>query len=276
MSYKIALDAGHGAKTAGKRCMKALDPNETREWWLNDRIADYVESYLKDYTGYELLRLDDSDDGAVDVALATRVQKANSWGADIYVSIHHNAGVNGGSGGGIVVYSCPGSTKGAALRDAFYAELIAQTGLNGNRYDGTLTANFYVIKYTDAPAVLMELGFMDSKTDVPIILTNDFARKCARSIVTVLVKEGNLKKKATTSTSTSTGTMYKVQLGAFAKRANAEKLEKELEAKGYEAYITEKNDLYRVQLGAFSKKENAETLKAALVAKGYQCYITKA
>lgn len=273
-NYRIALGAGHGAKTAGKRCMKALDPNETREWWLNDRIADYVESYLKDYTGYELLRLDDSDDGAEDVALATRVKKANAWGADIYVSIHHNAGVNGGSGGGIVVYSCPGSTKGAALRDAFYKELIAQTGLKGNRYDGTLTEYFYVLKYTDAPAVLMELGFMDSKTDVPIILTNEFAQKCARSIVAVLVKEGNLKKKATTSTSTST--LYKVQLGAFSVKANAEKLEKELKAKGYEAFISKKNDMYRVQLGAFSKKANAETLKAELVAKGYQCYITKA
>ena len=32
------------------------------------------------------------------MALATRTSKANSWGADIYLSIHHNAGINGGSG----------------------------------------------------------------------------------------------------------------------------------------------------------------------------------
>ena len=103
--FKIALGAGHGKNTSGKRCLKSLDPNETREWWLNDRICDYVESYLKDYEGYDLLRLDDSDDGKDDIALATRTNKANAWGADFYLSIHHNAGVNGGSGGGICAYS---------------------------------------------------------------------------------------------------------------------------------------------------------------------------
>ena len=38
----IALDAGHGMGTAGKRCLKSIDPNQTREWFLNDRIADMV------------------------------------------------------------------------------------------------------------------------------------------------------------------------------------------------------------------------------------------
>jgi hypothetical protein len=45
------------------------------------------------------------------------------------------------------------------------------------------------------PAVLLELGFMDSKTDVPVILTEDYADKCATAIVEVVVKRGNLKKK---------------------------------------------------------------------------------
>lgn len=270
-NFKIALGAGHGASTPGKRCDKALDPNETAEWWLNDRIADMVESQLKDYTGYSLLRLDDSDDGKEDVALKTRVNKANAWGADFYLSIHHNAGANLTNAGGIVAFSCPGSTKGAAWRDAFYNELIAATGLKGNRYDGTLTANFYVIKYTDAPAVLLELGFMDSKIDVPIILSKSFAQKCATAITKVLVERGGLKKKAST-----TGTLYKVQLGAFSVEANAKKLEAELESRGYEAFIVRKDGYYKVQTGAFSVKANAEKLEKELEAKGYQAYVTKA
>lgn len=190
--FKIALGAGHGLNTAGKRCLKSLDPNETREWWLNDRICDYVESYLKSYGGYELLRLDDSDDGADDVELYARVNKANKWGADFYLSVHHNAGVNGGSGGGICAFSYYGSTKGAEWRDAFYDALIAYTGLIGNRAQPKLEAGFYVIKYTSAPAVLLELGFMDSSTDVPVILTAEYAQKCARAIVDVLVARGGL------------------------------------------------------------------------------------
>lgn len=235
--FKIALGAGHGLNTAGKRTLKALDPNETREWWLNDRICDYVEAYLKDYEGYELLRLDDSDDGADDIALASRVKQANDWGADFYLSVHHNAGINGGTGGGIVAYSYPGSSKGAEWRDAFYEALIKATGLKGNRYDGTLTANYYVLRYTKAVSTLLELGFMDSASDVPILLTDEYAQKCAKAIVEVLVARGGLKKKPAT---------------------------------------TEREAVYKVQIGAFSKKENAEALAAGLKAMGYQVYITKA
>jgi len=233
--FKIALGAGHGLNTAGKRCLKTLDKNETREWWLNDRICDYVESYLKDYTGYELLRLDDSDDGKDDVALATRTNKANNWGADFYLSIHHNAGANGTAAGGIEAYSyTSASAASVAWRDALYDELIAQTGLKGNRAKPKATANFYVLKHTKMPAVLLELGYMDSKTDVPIVLTNDYAQKCAKAIVKVLVKRGGLTKKAAEP---ETDILYKVQVGAFSQKENAEKLKAELASKGYPVYM---------------------------------------
>ena len=237
---KIALGAGHGASTPGKRCDKALDPNQTSEWWLNDRIADYVEDYLKDYTGYELLRLDDSDDGKDDIALATRVSKANAWGADFYLSIHHNAGANLTTAGGICAFTHPqASAESVKWRDAMYDELIKQTGLKGNRAQPKTTGDFYVLRKTKMPAVLLELGFMDSKVDVPIILTNDFAKKCAKAIVAVLVARGGLQKKqATQTTPTASDTLYRVQVGAFGVKANAEKLEKELLAKGYQAYVT--------------------------------------
>ena len=228
--FKIALGAGHGINTAGKRCLKSIDPKETHEWWLNDRICDHVELMLRDYEGYELLRLDDTDDGEEDVALKARAGAANAWKADFYLSIHHNAGINGGSGGGIVAYTHPQSSKESVeWRNALYAALIAKTGLKGNRSAPLATGNYYVLRETNMPAVLLELGYMDSKTDVPIILTEDYAKKCATAIVEVLVERGKLKKKATT--------LYKVQVGAFAEKANAEKLQAELKKKGYQAVI---------------------------------------
>jgi hypothetical protein len=45
--FKLALTAGHYMGTAGKRCIKSLDKNETREWWLNNRIADMIEKSLE-------------------------------------------------------------------------------------------------------------------------------------------------------------------------------------------------------------------------------------
>ena len=235
--YKIALGAGHGINAAGKRCMKALDPSETREWWLNDRICDYIEGGLKDYEGYKLLRLDDSDDGADDIALASRVAAANKFGAQLYLSIHHNAGINGGAGGGIVAYMHP--SAGAATkewRDALYDALIDETGLKGNRSQPKATGNYYVLRETNMPAVLLELGFMDSQTDVPVILSDEYAQACAKAIVAVIAQKAGLVKKA--AEKDEPGTLYRVQLGAFSKKANAEKLAAELKKKGYSVYIT--------------------------------------
>lgn len=196
--FKIALGAGHGINTAGKRCMKKLDPNETREWWLNDRICDRVETLLAAFAGVEVLRLDDSDDGAENVALAERVAAANKFGADLYLSVHHNAGINGGSGGGIMAFTKPGAdTEAVAWRDTLYDALIEATGLKGNRATPKATGSYYVLNKSNMPAVLLELGFMDSKTDVPIILTDDYAWKCAQAIVDVIVQRAKLEPKST-------------------------------------------------------------------------------
>ncbi|MBO5706411.1 MAG: N-acetylmuramoyl-L-alanine amidase [Bacteroidaceae bacterium] len=226
--FKIALGAGHGINTAGKRCLKSLDPNETREWWLNDRICDHVESLLKDYEGYSLLRLDDSDDGKENPELADRVNRANTWGADFYLSVHHNAGVKGGKGGGIVAFAHPNASKASVeWRDALYDALIDHTGLKGNRATPKATSDLYVLRKTSMPAVLLELGFMDSRTDVPVILTDKYAQNCAKAIVEVLVQRGGLTKKV----------KYRVQVGSFSKLENAEKLSKELRSKGYQTYV---------------------------------------
>ena len=194
--FKLALGAGHGKDTPGKRCMAALDPNETREWVLNDRICDKIEERLTAYEGYQLLRLDDSDQGE-DISLADRVGAANRWEADFYLSVHHNAGINGGSGGGIVAYAhTDADAESLAWRDELYKSLIAHTGLVGNRSTPKNVANHYVTRKSNMPAVLLELGFMDSATDVPIILSEEYANQCAAAIVEVIVKRGKLTKKA--------------------------------------------------------------------------------
>ncbi len=178
---KIVIDAGHGLNTAGKRCPKSLDENETREWVLNNRVADALGTYLKS-AGHEIMRVDDTD-GSADVSLADRVQKANAWNADYYASIHHNAGINGGTGGGTIVFVYPG-TSGITTetQEAIYRNAIARAGLKGNRSDGTITANYYVLRKTTMPASLTECGFMDSATDIKYILDPSWSKKIALGI----------------------------------------------------------------------------------------------
>lgn len=178
---KIVIDAGHGRNTAGKRCLKSLEPNETREWVLNDRVANALEAYLNS-AGHTTLRVDDIS-GNTDVPLATRVKLANDWKADYYAAIHHNAGMNGGAGGGTLVIVYPG-TKGITTKaqEAIYKHTVERAGLKGDRGDGRTTENYYVLRKTIMPASLTECGFMDSATDIKYILNPEWSRKIALGI----------------------------------------------------------------------------------------------
>lgn len=229
---KIALTAGHHKYTAGKRIPKSLDQNETREWTLNDRICDKIEERLKGYEGYALIRTDDTT-GEKGISNTARITAANNFGADIYLSVHHNAGIKGGNGGGIVAYVYPKVDEVTkAWQKELYEALIKHTGLKGNRATPLASSNLQELRETKMPAVLLELGFMDSATDVPIILSSDYADKCADAITEVLVKRGGLTKKQTAEK-----VLYHVQVGAFSKRENAEKLAAELQKLGYDTLI---------------------------------------
>lgn len=189
----IALDAGHYLGTPGKRCLKSIDPAETREWTLNARIADKVGVLLKGYR-CQTMRTDDVT-GQKDVTLARRNNTANNLGAAVLVSFHHNAGINGGSGGGLVVYIHPDAgAEARVLQEAVYRHVAARTGLVGNRANPMATANHQITRNAQQPAVLIEFGFMDSTTDTPIILTEDFADQAARGVVDALAEVYALEK----------------------------------------------------------------------------------
>jgi N-acetylmuramoyl-L-alanine amidase len=221
MAFKLAINAGHGMNTAGKRCLKSIDPNETREWFLSDRIADKIENLLSSYN-VEVLRIDDTT-GKKDIDLNTRTKKANDWKADFYLAIHANAGIKGGSGGGIMAFTYTYvDSVTQSWQKELYDELIRLTGLKGDRANPLSKANFHEVRETKMPAVLLELGFMDSTTDVPIILTDKFATQCAQACVNVIVRKAKLTKKVQEEvkpvvTPTTTKTTTKSSLAAGTK-----------------------------------------------------------
>lgn len=191
---KIAIDAGHYKGTPGRRCLAALDPGQTGEWELNRRVADKLEELLAGYD-CQVLRVDNkTGDRLID--LGDRVAAANGWPADVYLSIHHNAGIKGGSGGGCVVYTAPGcQAKSKALQKAVYGAVVSRTGLVGNRATPMMERGLYVLRRTKMPAILIECGFMDSKADVPVILGPYFAAQVAEGLLAALVEVFGLKEK---------------------------------------------------------------------------------
>lgn len=230
--FKLALNAGHYKYTAGKRCNYTIDPNETREWVLNDRICDKIEKILAEYDGIEVLRIDDTT-GETDVSLANRTTKANNWGADFWLSIHHNAAGKVFSGGGIVAYIHPDASQTSVeWQKALYNATTKATGLWGNRSNPLARSNLHEVRETKMPAVLMECGFMDSKVDVPIILTEDYADKIAKACAEVVIEKSGATKKVT-----EPSVIYRVQVGAYSKKENANEIMLKLKEDGYDAII---------------------------------------
>lgn len=70
------------------------------------------------------------------------------------------------------------------------------------------------------------------------------------------------------------GTLYRVQVGAYSKKENADNQLKAVKAKGFDAFITQVDGLYKVQVGAYSVKANAEAQLAKVKASGFDAFIT--
>jgi len=190
----LAISAGHYLFTPGKRCDKSIDPTETREWVLNSRIADKLTVMLNRYEGVKIVRLDDPT-GQKEISLANRATQSNNVKADLYLAIHHNAGAKCTNAGGIVVYYYPKASNKVEANKV-YDLLIKYTGLRGNRSNPVKeTTSLYEVRVPKARSILVENGFMDSKVDTPIILTEAHADKTAQALCEYFVTTWNLKLK---------------------------------------------------------------------------------
>lgn len=69
-------------------------------------------------------------------------------------------------------------------------------------------------------------------------------------------------------------TLYRVQVGAYTKRANAEAMKKRVEKAGFEAYMVTIDGLYKIQVGAYAIKENAEAMYKRICKAGFDAFIT--
>jgi N-acetylmuramoyl-L-alanine amidase CwlA len=74
--------------------------------------------------------------------------------------------------------------------------------------------------------------------------------------------------------SSSSGTLYRVQTGAFSNKTYADNLEAKLKKAGFDTYMVKVGNLYKVQVGAFGVKANADTMAKKLKAAGFDTYIT--
>src|SRR5699024_1725811 len=187
---KVFIDAGHGGSDVGAVA------NGLREKDLTLKIAKKIRNRLNKYSGVSVKMSRTSDSYP---SLSRRANMANSWGADLFVSIHINAG--GGVGYEDYIHSTLSSNSRAGkVQRSINNEVIKATGW---RNRGRKKANFAVVIQTKMPAILTENGFIDTKSDADKLKSNSFLNKIADGHAKGIAKHFSLKKKKGSSSSST-------------------------------------------------------------------------
>ncbi|WP_432199223.1 N-acetylmuramoyl-L-alanine amidase [Anoxybacillus gonensis] len=230
---KIKWDKGHGGSDPGAVA------NGLQEKVLTHKIVEYAMDYLEaNYTGFEQRTTRAGDQT---LTLSQRADMANAWGADVFVSVHINAGK--GTGFETYVYNGGVSSQTVALQNVLHGEILAAMRQFGNITDrGKKRANYAVLRETKMPAVLTENLFIDSN-DAKYLKNEAFLKAVGEAHARGVAKFLGLPKKDKPTPSqpqqqkASDKKLYRVQVGAFGDRKNAERLAEELKKKGYPAVI---------------------------------------
>lgn len=233
MANKVFIGVGHGGRDSGAVA------NGIKEKDANLQIALACQRELVRHGVTVLMsRTTDEDD-----PLNEEVKECNAFAPDLAVDIHNNAG--GGDGGEAFYHYKGGLSK--TLAENVVAEIVkigqnsrgikTRRGADGRDYYG-------FIRMTKAPAIIVECAFLDNKNDVLIIDT--LAEQQAMGVAIAKGILGTLgiaytaeqpQAPAPENAEGTGGKLYRVQVGAYAKRENAQAMLQKLKAAGFSGYI---------------------------------------
>lgn len=146
---RVLLDAGHGGKDSGAVYNNRKESND------NLRLANRVKYHLENNNITVGMTRD--DDETLDLDRRTAIERSGNY--DYFISFHRNA-YSPEIAKGVETYSLATTGKGREL-----SEKIQQKLKNYFYNRGCRTANYYVLKFTKCPAVLIETGFIDNTGD---------------------------------------------------------------------------------------------------------------
>lgn len=176
--FKVVIDAGHGDHDPGA---KATDGHVEKEFNLS--MAQKVYALLQKEPQIQVM-MTRSDDTFVE--LDDRAAFANENNAELFVSIHGNSYLPSLSGTETYYYK-PDSLAFAKL---MHRHLTAATGLPDR---GVRQQPFRVVKATNMPAILLEVGYLSNTNDAKAMFDEAFQNRVAASIVAGIKEQLNIK-----------------------------------------------------------------------------------
>lgn len=226
MAKKIYLNPGHSNTDPG-----AVGLETERK--LNVKLTQYQKEYL--LNNYECqIRMNPGTMGN----LSAICKDANSWGADLFCSNHFNAG--GGDGYEALVHSAKRKPLGK-----IFEKHVKAAGQNSRGVK--LRPKLAVLRDTNMPAIINEGAFVDNKKDIQDWNDDAELKKMGIAYAEACAEYLDLPKKIpepapkpeTAVEEENSSVLYRVQVGAYSKEANAEDMKKKLKAAGFPAIIVE-------------------------------------
>lgn len=270
----IALDAGHGGSDPGAVY------NGRNEKDDNLRLALEVGKLLQN-AGVDVTYTRDKDIYETPFKKAT---DANNVNADYFVSFHRNSGENPNTASGVqnLIFSTGG--KSETLADNIQKNLVDL----GFKDLGIIERpNLVVLRRTKMPAVLIETGFINNEQDNAKFDRefSQIASAIADGILNTIGMGNAMQNPAEPDYMPDNemdedddecvcGKLFRVQVGAFKNRDNADRLLATLLDNDFPAFIVYDNGVYKVQVGAFRNLDNAVRMERRLRRYRYNTFIT--
>jgi N-acetylmuramoyl-L-alanine amidase len=267
MAVIIALDAGHGGYDNGASYKDRLEKDDTL------RLTLAVGKILQN-AGYEVVYTRTTDESDSPCAKA---RIANEAGADYFVSLHRNANPTDNLYNG--VQSLVFREEGIAYEMA--RDINAQLEKVGfKNIDVEERPGLIVLRRTQMPAVLVEVGFIDSDIDNELFDSRfqEIAQAIADGIIEAIPQKDVAKNQPFDQTDVQESAktpIYAVQVGLFSHQPNAAYLYEQLKDQGFTGKIERSGPYYAVRIGAEESLDAAVALKRRLAALGYDTLVVK-
>ncbi len=165
----VIIDPGHGGWEPGAGKGKINEKDIVLE------ISLEIEKLIKEKNiDYYMIRNDDTY-----VSLEDRARIANEKKSKLFISIHNNSFTDPSQGGILTAYN-PYSLYGEEIAKIMQSRLRV---LGMRDRDIMPRPNLYVLRHTEMPSLLLEIGFMSNKKDFKLLTDSKFQKKCAAQIV---------------------------------------------------------------------------------------------